>query len=401
MEMYYKYILGWIFFFSFVFSILNISINETSIYFYLFVPFFDFDFIKFVVNDKYNKKVVICFLMVALFAISSSLFNMNLLGFIKPILMLVSVMYIYFLYVHRYVSFRLLYYFAFFSVLFAIFQFLVTIYIGSELVQPYYLAKLIWGEYGIQARPGFDDGLLLNYRVSGLSKEPGFFSSFLLCVLVVYFVDKKFFSKFFLCVIVCGLIISLSKITLAFGVVVPLIYVFNKYVWDLNKIPLVIGGCFFVLAVTVLTRFLYYYVSFIDVVYTNPWFAETYLHRSIGWYVLSFIFDERLSWIILNGGATEQLTYLVEIFPFLSKLRFTYIQPSIVFFSSNHSYVILQYGLPFFISLLLYLQKLKIRFFSFLVFSVLISNVNMFAFENWVVLGFVFMLIYRDSQCKV
>lgn len=396
----YKFILGWLFFSSFVFSVLNISINETSIYFYLFVPFFDFSFIRFAINHKYNKKTIIYFFVVVLFSIPSNFINVNLLGFVKPILMLISVMYIYFLYVHRYPSFKLLYYFTSFSVLFAIFQFIITIYTGSEIVQPFYMAKLIWGEYGIQARPGFSDGLLFDYRVSGLSKEPGFFSSFLLCVLVFYGVDKKFCSKLFLCVIACGIALSLSKITLAFGVLVPLIYTFNRYIYNLNKIPLVVGGCVLVVFVTMLVGALYFYSSFIDIVYSDPWFAETYLHRSIGWYVLNFVFDERIFGFILKGGATEQLSCLVSMFPFLSKLRFVYIQPSIVFFSSNHAYVILQYGLAFFVSLLFFLQEIRVSFFSFLVFSVLISSVNMFAFENWVVLGFVFMLIYRDSNHK-
>lgn len=393
----YNLILAVIFFSSFVFSIINISVNETSIYFFLFVPLLDVSFLRDFFCKKYSLLAVIIFLLLCFFSVAINALNLNILGLIKPFLMFLSVCYIYYVYNNRYAHFKLIYYFSIVSVVFACFQFVVTYVTGSELVQPFYLARLIWGKYGIQARPGFDDGLLFPFRVSGLSKEPGFFSSFLLSLLMFYFYDDKFRSRIFIFSIILGIILSLSKITLAFAAILPLIIFVDKFVFRLDRLPLIVGVTLLVSSITLLTVLLYNVTSFIDLSYASPWIAETYLHRSIGWYVLyDFVNIELLPYFIF-GGITEHLNAIVSLYPFLSNLRFVYTQPNIVFFSSNHAYVILQYGVLFFTTLICFLQQLRVSFSSFIVFTVLISNVNMFAFENWVVLGFVYMLRRRDK----
>lgn len=397
----YPFFLAVFFFASFIFSIVNISVGGLSVYFFLFIPLLDFLYLKRFFYKKYTYQNVLYGVACFFSCLAVSIYNVSAISFLKVILIFLVVNYIYYLYIERYTLFRLFYFFVMFSVCFSIFQFFITYWNGSELVQPYYLSKLIWGDYAIQSRAGFDDGLLFQYRVAGLSKEPGFFSSLLLSSLAVYSVDKKYKSNFFILCVLIGIILSLSKITLAFSVLVPFIYLFNRYVINLNKIDICFGSLFLIVFISFFINVLYFAFSFIELVYANPWLTETYLHRSIGWYILPHLFSSTFFDIFFFGGATEHLKLFVKYFDFLTQLRFVYIQPSVVFFSSNHAYVILQYGFIFFVLLLMFLRSIHISFYTFLIFTVLVSNVNMFSFENWVVLGFLFMLISRVGNSNL
>lgn len=383
---------------SFVFSVFNISVNGTSFYFYLIIPFIDFWFLLWFVCLKKGLSVYLSFFFV-LFALSLSVYSvLRPLHVVKPILMLFCVVYLYYIFIYRYKSFRYLYVFTSISLLMAVIQFILSFAGYGSIVDPSIISKAIWGDLAIQTREGFDDGILFTYRVAGLAKEPGFFSSFLLSIVMIYFCDKNFNSKLFLIFVFVGLVISTSKITLVFVFLLSLIYFLHKTVIDFNKVNLVFGAIFVVFFGAVTVGLIYKYFGFIAITYKDPSFSETYLHRSIGYYLICE-FEQFDIWnSILWGGINERLSDVLSAFPFLGNLRFVYTQPDVVFFSSNHAYIILQYGFVFFIAVLVFMNAIKIKFFGFCVFTLLIASVNMFAFENWVVLGYLFMLLNRDER---
>ncbi|MGV7962395.1 hypothetical protein QPK13_15155 [Photorhabdus tasmaniensis] len=392
------YIVPILFFLSFVFSIINFSLGGMSIYFYMFIPFIDINYLKWIISLKIKKNMLIYSCALVLIAFLVSINSGSLYYFIKPILLFFSVAYIVYLYIHRYSAFKLVYYFTTISVIFAVAQFILS-YIGdSTVIEPPSIADMLWGKYAIQSRGRFDDGVLFQYRVAGLSKEPGFFSSFLMCIFLVYLYDVRIKSKTLLLFFVIGIILSLSKITVAFGVIVPIIYLFDKYVIKLDKIHLLVGALIYILLCVCVVYVLYNTYDFISKTYTNPWFAETYLHRSIGYYVLTSLFEPSVISSFIWGGITEHLSEVIKEFPFLANLRFVNIQPDIVFFSSGGAYIILQYSFLFYAIFILFLRFLGVGFYSFVIFSLFSSNVNYFAYENWIILGYVFMFVCSSSK---
>lgn len=391
-----KKTLPFIFLLSLVFSVFNISINGLSLYFYLLVPFFDLIFLRWFVLGKHKAIVYFSsflFVFSLLFCICFGFFN-----FIKPFLLFVSVVYVYYLYHYRYSLFKLLYVFVSISIIVALIQFVFS-YLGYEsLVYPSTISKFIWGSFAIQARDGFADGLIFTYRVAGLSKEPGFFSSLLLSVLMIYLVDKKFISKLFVVLLCFGFLVSMSKITLIFSFLVSLSYFIHKCVFNLDKINIFFGALMLLMLQIFVVGFLYDFFNFELLTYRDPSFSETYLHRSIGFYLLYNYFNPVVQGFVFSGGINGNLNDVLQYFPFLRNLQFVYTQPDMTFFSSNFAYIILQYGFFVFLSVLLFLMSLNVGFFSFFVFTLLIANVNMFCLENWVVLGYVFMLLTREIK---
>ena len=339
-----------LFFISFVFSVVNLSIGGTSVYFYMFIPFFDFRYIIWVCKGIKLQKVLFPFTLLVFFMVINFINTQSLIEFIKPIILMFSVGYCVYLYNHRYAGFKWLYIFVSISVLFSCLQFFLSSVGVGEFLEPTKIANFIWGGYAIQARSGFDDGFLFPYRVSGLSKEPGFFSSLLLSCFVLYMVDKKLESKLFVMLLFLGLVLSLSKITIAFAILVPMVFVFNRYVCSLDRVNIIFGGFLYVVSAAICVNYIYSLTGFIDITYATPYFAETYLHRSIGFYILGFPLDENVLNSILIGGATQNLRLLISSFPFIINLKFVDIQPDVVFFSSSGAYILLQYGIGVFIN---------------------------------------------------
>lgn len=388
-----------LFFLSFVFSVVNVSINGASVYFYMAIPLMDVRFIRWFIHERKNKKLSIYFVLLCFFLVIGYLNSGSILGLIKPILLFLSVSYCMFLYSAHYKQFKLLYYFTAFSVVFACIQFVLSNFGVGAAFEPTNIGEMLWGQYAIQTRSGFDDGLLFQYRVSGLSKEPGFFSSLLLSCLVLYVVDKKYRSKYFISLVCIGLTLSMSKITIAFAILVPFVYLFDKFIFSLKKINLVFGGVIYLVLLVLIVNTIYSVTNFISVTYASPYFAETYLHRSIGMYLLGFPMNPVILNSILFGGITQNISAVLQYFPFLYNLKFVQIQPDVVFFSSSGAYILLQYGMGVYLSYLLFLRVCRVEFFSFLIFSIITSSVNYFAFENWVLLGYVFMFV--NSQYAI
>lgn len=305
-----------LFIISFVFSVINISVNGTSFYFYLIIPVVDFWFIVWIFHLKKSLFVYFSVFLVLLILFFSFFFVLRPLHIIKPIVMFFSVAYLYYIYVYRYNSFRYIYIYASVSILMAIIQFILS-YIGyGSIFDPSTISKVIWGELAIQTREGFNDGIIFTYRVAGLSKEPGFFSSFLLSVSAIYFCDKKFNSKFFIFLVFVGLIVSMSKITLAFIFLLSIIYFIHRFLIDINKVNLIFGALSVVFFGGLLVGLIYTHFGFIDITYKDPSFSETYLHRSIGYYLLYEWSRPEVLKYILQGGITENLSDVLKVFPF-------------------------------------------------------------------------------------
>ncbi len=122
------------------------------------------------------------------------------------------------------------------SVLFAVAQFvLLFVHPAWALkIGPTNIAHSIWGSF---ATPSFTNffAIFVIPRVSGLSREGGFFASFLVACILLYWLDRGSYarSKSLTLMLAVGLILSVSKMSL---VLLPA-YLLIKYAERWNKIP--------------------------------------------------------------------------------------------------------------------------------------------------------------------
>lgn len=382
------------FFLSLVFSIVNISIGGNSFYFFMLIPFMDAPFLSFLTHRRWDRGSIVL-LCAALTVMMASLLHRDFLKFlVKPGLLFVVVLYARFLRDYHPRLFRLVYILVAISVAFSLVQ-LASVFLGFQhMVYPTSIAQMIWGSLAIDARPGFEDGIIFPIRVAGLSKEPGFFSSLLLVVTVLVLKDRGMGPRtkyLLISVLAIGIILSFSKITLVFVLPALGAMVVRKWMM-LDRIPLLIGSTLILVVMGVLVNLLYETFGLIRFSYLAPFFVLTYLHRTIGYYLLSLLSDPAIGSMFLVGGVTQRLDEVLGVIPFLNNLPFVSYLPDIVFFSSSYAYLVFQYGVLFFLTYFLFLGRIGVRFFDSLIFFLLISNVNPLAFENFVILGYLTLL---------
>lgn len=377
-----------------VFSILNISVGGNSFYFFMLVPFLDAPFLGFLARRRWDR-VSIFLLSVVLLTMTASFLHRDFAKFIvKPGLLFIVVLYARFLRDFHPRLFRLVYALVAVSVAFALVQ-LASVFLGfQDLVYPTSIARMIWGGLAIDARPGFEDGIIFPVRVAGLSKEPGFFSSLLLVVAVLAFKDGSLgrrAKRILLATLAAGILLSFSKITLVF--VMPALGALAVRRWmKLDRIPLILGSAMILATMGVLVNLLYERFGLIRFSYLVPYFVLTYLHRTIGYYLLSLLSETSIASMFVVGGVTQRLDEVLGVIPFLHNLPFVSYLPDVVFFSSSYAYLAFQYGVLFFFAYFLFLARIGVKFFDSLIFFLLVSSVNPLAFENFVILGYLILL---------
>lgn len=227
------------FFLFFVAQILSPSIEGRTIYLEILVALINPFFIFWIINQPIKKKYF--FVYVAILAIFT-------IGYAPLALKLfttsISVLFLFYSY-NRNIFYIKPY--IILSILFAIFQFYFTFfdYKLAYLIGPTNISQMIWGSY---ATPTFTNFYTIFWfpRVSGLSREAGFFASFL--VVYIFFLyldnqDKKIHSSFlFKMILAIGYIVSFSKMSLILFV----IFLLNLMKKIINKIPILLTVILFV-----------------------------------------------------------------------------------------------------------------------------------------------------------
>ncbi|SEM71387.1 hypothetical protein SAMN05192574_101564 [Mucilaginibacter gossypiicola] len=205
--------------------ILSPFVGGVTIYLSSVIILFDIPFILWAVNKFDKNKIIIVVGMSVLMALAC--FNVAL--FLKIQMLLLSVTYMFYCYE---AGFFYLYQWCFINVLIALLQF-TLIFIDPTLayqIGPTNIASVLLGKF---AGPTFTNfyAISLLPRVSGLSREGGFFASLLGTTFFVLINDPKIKSgkkKFYITFLIIGIIISLSKTTLIL-LIVPFILLFRRY----------------------------------------------------------------------------------------------------------------------------------------------------------------------------
>lgn len=156
------------------------------------------------------------------------------------------------------------------SILLGIIQFCLTFVdpVMAELVGPTVISTFIWGDL---ATPTYTNFFTVFYfpRVSGLSREAGFFASYIIVVIFLAYLEKKINNKKIYLLYFIGYIISFSKMSLAIlGVL--FINFFKKFI---NNIPSLVGVLLFIMFISIFVELNK------DFILTDP----TFLHRFSGY----------------------------------------------------------------------------------------------------------------------
>jgi len=240
----------------------------------------------------------------------------------------------------------------------------------ARLIGPTSISNFFWGENSIGGRTNFYTIFWFD-RVSGLSRESGFFAALLSAVTLFAIVDKKILTKKWASLLLSGNFISLSKISLS---ILPN-FLLYKYRHSLNRIPPEIS---FPISVAFLSLVVTYLIaSGIGLG------GETFVHRFSGYYRFVQI---SLPELLFGAGDIRSQSW-VE----LDELNGKFAQ------LAGFGGFILNYGLVLVIAWYALLRSLGAGTVAFLIILVGTANVNPLTNQNFVVLYY-FLTIYLIPQ---
>lgn len=280
----YPRMISMLFYMFFTCVIFNPQVSGYTIYFYLFIPFFDPDFTRFLASTvrRWSGPLAVA---VVVSLLGSPSVAVRVVSIAICIGYLMYSMQRRIAYLHLWMGI---------NVVFAMLQF-VLYYVNTGLAMalgPRQVAQAIWGSYGTAAYTNFFE-VFYFARVSGFSREAGFFSSLLVASLVVYLMTEPRINKKVVALYVVGLVISFSKSSMLLFVFAAL-YPFRHQLRTTH--PLVVFVSFAV-AVTLLSMFMASHVFF------N---SETFGHRFGGY---PFMVDARLEDLMFGISAPDILKH--------------------------------------------------------------------------------------------
>ena len=360
-------------FFLFLTSpVLSPEIENTSVYLFLFVPLVDPHFLTYLGTVRLDKRYLVASL--AIFGLSIQYGNFPFLAKIVSILLVVSYLY----YTHRIRAFYLYSYMAL-NVLVALVQFLGSVFFGMAILFPMKIGEFLYGSYALTTGDTGLEGLLFLYRFSGLSREPGFFSSLLIASFVLLIDDREVRRrKFFIVVHLLGILLGLSKISLAFFVIFLPAYFARRWVEYVPKWAIVLSTLAVMMAAT---QYLYdrVGVEFLD---------ETLSHRTIGYAILKKLNPRDL----LFGVGYRNIASRASEIPLIYQSIWYDKMPSAIVAGSGLSSLIIDSGLLYFLMLLLFTYYLNVGSYQLLLFLTFTINENPLTTSSFVLLGIFYIL---------
>jgi hypothetical protein len=268
----YARLISVLFYMFFTCVILNPQVNGFTIYFYLLIPFLDPEFSRFLASTvrRWSGPLFIAVVASALGSPSSALRVLSIaicIGYLMyTIERRIS-------YLHQWMAI---------NILFAMVQF-VTYYLDYGLsiqLGPTNLSRLIWGQYATETYTNFFE-IFYFARVSGFSREAGFFSSLLVTAFIAYLFTESP-KKMMIALYLIGLFISFSKSSMAFFIFAGL-YPFRNQLRAVHPLAML------VLYIGVVCPLSVYLAS-------NDFFGSVTVGHRFGGY--AFMFDARLDDII-------------------------------------------------------------------------------------------------------
>lgn len=365
--------LRWLIAFFFIATPFNPSIDDTTIYLWLPMICCDKEFVLKLI-ERINLKYVLLLFLWLTSCLLSLKFNLT----IKCFSICLGVAYIFFI---GEAIIKKIYACFLFSAIFCIIQFVTYFYspVLANSLGPEQMSLALWGEY---ATLTFTNQyvLFLFPRMSGLSREAGFFVS-LLCI--VFLIRKQYGKMTFVenVIFLLGFLFSLSKISIL-GLLLPILFLFKNFI---NKIPVFL---------TFLVLFLVYcYIAvYLNIGSTNYFYDnESIAHRFSAAYLV-FNMQEKY---LLTGCPVDFNCFNSESMALVDYLvNERHLYPSIGFIG-----LILDFGLFGIILICFSVVILKLDSFKFFILVLFTSTVYILTVDNFIILLY-YYLIMLDSKEK-
>jgi hypothetical protein len=279
----YSRLVSVLFYMFFTCVILNPQVNGFTLYFYLVIPFLDPGFSRFLASTarRWAGPLLIAAAASALTSPSAAVRVVSI-GICIGYLMYTM---------ERRISY--LHPWMVINILFATVQFAMY-YVNRDLsiqLGPTNLSQLIWGDYATMTNTNFYEVFYFT-RVSGFSREAGFFSSLLVASLVLHlFSDSP--NKKLIALYLFGLFISFSKSSMVLFLFAAL-YPFRDRLRPVHPIVAMAGYYAVISAISV-------YLA------ANNFFgSDTFAHRLAGY---AFMFDARLEDIVTGVNAADVMAH--------------------------------------------------------------------------------------------
>lgn len=379
----YQKLVAILFFLFFSCPVFSPSIFGLTLYLYYFIPFLDFEFDKYCIHNIFkqlkSRKLLFSIVILLFFSI---IFG-HIVFAIELLLLIFLVIYL--IYIYKKDGFKYLYIFMNINIIIGIVQF-VSYYCFPDLLDvlnPTYIANFILGPYATGTYNNLYPSTLSIVRVSGLSREAGFFASLIfvsfLCYNFTYRKSKKKCSYYLQNLFfIIGFIISFSKVSI---LVIPAYFVL-KYRNAINLIKtsilitlIVISGILFSNTLKIER----YYDENVSSLY------ETFAHRFGGYTLLGQI-DIKTALI-----GSEKISDLNSII-----LNSNYFIKHILKFDtvSGISSLLIQQG--FIIAILFYafLKQSKFKAAEVLFVSIITITVNYTTQTSFVVLAYFLSMFF-------
>lgn len=255
-----------LFFLFFTAQILSPYISGKTIYLEVVIAFFNPFFWKWICKKNSIYKINIKYIFAVMGLILIAIFG-HVDTSIKILVIFFCVAHLFYLYdknlwkLNRYLVI---------SILLGIVQFCFTFIdpIMAAMIGPTAISTFIWGDL---ATPTYTNFFTVFYfpRISGLSREAGFFASYIIVVIFLSYIERKKYNKKIYLMYFLGYIISFSKMSFVIlGAV--LVNFFKKFI---NNIPILIGVLLFVMFISIFAELNRAFIL------TDP----TFLHRFSGY----------------------------------------------------------------------------------------------------------------------
>lgn len=364
---------------TFAIPLVNPAISGRTLYLYLLLPVLDLEFVSKIQHVKISRHRVISFyavLLLTMLSLSDILFT------IKYSLILLQVAYLLFLSNKNLAQYLFITLIA--HIVIALSQ-MGTFFLWPDLltyVSPGYLASLIWGEYATGTFANFGFEFLLP-RFSGLYRESGFFNSYLIALYLFYSSEKNYrLKKIAIALIFVGLVLSFSKITITFFLIIFLLQ-FKKY---LNLIPLYLTSIFYLFVMHLTSLFIYRQI-YDNLIYDLSGKSDSFMLRFLSYYGLQF-FDVK-SFLL---GPDSSLMTNPELSGIANILYNNIGGLTEEFLFCGLAGILYKGGILGLIFFMLFLTYLGMKSVPFLVLMFLSFGVTLETLQSFVILGWYFAL---------
>jgi hypothetical protein len=299
----------------------------------------------------------------------------NLELFVRASVILIIFSYLVFTYINN--KFYL-YRFFFLSFILAIIQF-IFLFISPEFsyfLGPKNLSKLFLGQYAGPTNTNFYEIFLIP-RVSGLSREGGFFASLVVAVILIYKLDYKYKKFFFKYPLFISFLISLSKASL--GIISIMFLKFKKIIF---KVPFKVT-LFFIVYIIIMIFIISPFI--IEWALSNN--GGTFLHRFGGYYLMQFGSISEFLFGHFNMSNYYNLDFVQDIWGFVKDGNWT-----------GWSFLLVKIGLLPTILIIFLLEILGFTLLDLILLTVLSFNTNPLAITNNVVLIYFIIFLLHSKR---